>query len=89
MISAAANHAITERSRTTELWAWHHLTAHGIIHPKSLPGSFRQWELDGVNLKEQIKGGWTNLFLEYHGQEIARARHRWTDELKLEWDVLP
>lgn len=70
-----------------EQWLRHHVIFSGLAIPDRI-GRFSAKQLEGVVLQEQIKGGWTILTLLDGSREVAQARYRWTDELKLEWDPM-
>lgn len=85
-LSAYADSAMSQLRKTIDRWIGHHLTRHAAVRPRGVAGSFHRSELDGVALQEQVANGWTNLSLRYYGSELASARYRWTDELRLEWE---
>lgn len=80
--------AMDKLNHFKEEWLRHHLIFSGIVVPDKL-GRFHRSQLDGVRLQQQVKNGWTYLTILDVAWEVARARYRWTDELKLEWEPLP
>ena len=77
--------AMATLDRYKEEWCAYHLAKSGIIFTDRL-GRFHRSQLEGISSTEQIKDGWTNLFLMDGKRELAHARYRWSDELRLEWE---
>lgn len=86
-IDSMAESAMDELNRFKEEWISYHLLSNGIIVPDRM-GRFHCSRLAGIVVQEQIKNGWTYLTLMDVAWELASARYRWTDDLRLEWEPL-